>query len=66
MNRQDAQQNNRKQSKYAQKRSRPESMMYGPGCCAHAVTAAQVERAKTEARRRESHPIPAWALDEAP
>lgn len=31
------QQGDRKQSHYARKRAKPESMMYGLGCCAHGV-----------------------------
>ena len=40
-----------KKSRYAEKRERNEQM-YGPGCCAHTVTVAQIEAAKEAARRR--------------
>jgi len=40
----------RKESKYGQKRTSGK-MMYGPGCCAHTISADQVRKAKEEARR---------------
>lgn len=40
----------RKKSSYAMKKSRG-NMMYGPGCCAHTITAAQIQAAKEEARK---------------
>lgn len=39
----------KKKSKYAEKRER-NNMMYGPGCCAHTVTPAQIQEAKRIAR----------------
>lgn len=50
-------QNTRKQSHYARKRANPSGMMYGPGCCAHAVTQSQIDRAKAEARERERRDV---------
>lgn len=39
------------QSRYKEKQMRGEQM-YGPGCCAHKLTAAQIDAAK----RRAAHP----------
>jgi hypothetical protein len=39
-----------KKSKYAQKRDGGQQM-YGPGCCAHKITDAQIANAKDRARR---------------
>lgn len=41
------------ESKYAKKRASGRQM-YGPGCCTHKVTSAQVERA-AEAARQAGH-----------
>ncbi len=38
-------------SKYGMKRASGRQM-YGPGCCAHAITPAQIETAKREADKR--------------
>lgn len=40
----------KRESKYAKKKRR-DKMMYGPGCCAHSVTAAQIQAAKDAARK---------------
>lgn len=49
-------------SHYAQKIERGEQM-YGPGCCAHKVTAGQIQAAKTEAHRRGHFNQPAYYDD---
>lgn len=41
----------RKKSRYAEKRDRG-NQMYGPGCCGHKITMAQIEKCKAEARER--------------
>jgi len=49
----------RSKSHYAQKRDSGQQM-YGPGCCAHKVTDAQIQRAKDAARSR-GHFEPVYA-----
>lgn len=39
----------RRKSRYAEKRDGGKQM-YGPGCCAHRITVAQIERRKAEVR----------------
>lgn len=41
--------NRQGKSRYAAKRERND-MMYGPGCCAHSVSAAQITAARQRAR----------------
>lgn len=40
----------RKKSRYAEKKESGKQM-YGPGCCAHSITMAQIEKRKAECRR---------------
>ena len=40
-----------KKSQYAAKRESGQQM-YGPGCCAHKVTPAEIERARQRAQER--------------
>lgn len=37
-------------SKYSEKKARG-NQMYGPGCCAHTITSAQITAAKDAARK---------------
>lgn len=39
-----------KRSRYAEKKARG-NQMYGPGCCAHTITATQIQNVKEQARR---------------
>lgn len=51
----------RKKSKYATKKERG-NMMYGPGCCAHGISQAQMDRTRENARLS-GHKFwtPAWS-----
>ena len=46
-------------SRYAAKRDAGQQM-YGPGCCAHKITDAQVRAAKDRAERARPRPLPRW------
>lgn len=49
----------RKKSRYATKRDSGKQV-YGPGCCAHSVSASAIERCKAEARELRHY---AWTLE---
>lgn len=48
----------RKKSRYKEKRDSGKQL-YGPGCCGHKITVAQIERCKSEARELRHY---SWTL----